>query len=267
MRAPVKGPRVEGGFSLVSAAMLAQDPSPRPKWADEPARKLASQGLLITFSGMDGSGKTTAAERLVASLRTRGVRAVYFYGHRPSYHKEKTQLSFSILFKSMWRRSGRTPEEFARHPRVKTVYDLATFLDYLIIQWRLFVRRRPNTIVIVDRYVPDILAYLRFLGPTRSSIESLFVATAFDPDVALFFDVSPTQAFIRKQEQTPEELQRFADVYTTLRKEIPLVTVDAGGTIDDVQAQLERVMRERVGLAMSGRASEDAVAGLRRPTD
>jgi len=198
---------------------------------------------------MDGSGKTTAAHRLTKELGRHGIEAAYFYGHRPSYHKEKrVQFAFSLGFKAFWRRIGRVPEEFVREPRGKAIYDWMTFLDHLIIQWKLFVQRRPERILIVDRYVIDILAYLRWLGPTRRSLEARFLRWAYAPDASLFFRIPPEEAYRRKQEQTPAELERFAAVYARLLEEFPLRTVDASLPPDDVQTEIRKALEIHLGF-------------------
>ncbi len=223
--------------------------SPSVRLAAEPLkRREESRGVLLTLSGLDGSGKTTAAKELVAALRGRGLDAVYVYAHRPAFHQAYFQPSFSIGFRAMWRRAGRIPEEFAHHPLVKTVYDLATLADHLLNQWRIFVRRRPRRILVVDRYVIDVLAYLRFLGPTRPLIERWLARLSYRPDVAVFFDIGPEEALQRKQEQTVEELRRFALAYSDLQQRFSVVKVDARPSKERVQARLEEVLNRELGI-------------------
>src|SRR5438445_11583186 len=49
------------------------------------SEQLASVGVLLTISGIDGSGKTTVAKEIVRTLHGQGVNATYFYGHRPFF--------------------------------------------------------------------------------------------------------------------------------------------------------------------------------------
>jgi len=230
----------------------------------------ASRGLLVTITGLDGSGKTTAAKRLVNALRARGHRAAYFYAHRPSYHKEKkAQGSFSIAFKGVWRRVGHAPEELGHHPWLKVLLDFATFLDHLVVLARLSVQRQPGTLLIVDRYVPDVIAYLRFLGPTSPAVERLIERVSADPDVAVFFDIDPESAYARKQEQTLGELERFARIYEDLRRSFPFVPIDARPPINEVLEALQAVLERELRLASPAgqAAAKEAIASSERSED
>ena len=212
------------------------------------AERLASRGVLISFSGMDGSGKTTAAEQLVAGLKKRGVNAVYFYGHRLSYQEEGEHLSVAIAFRSFWRHVGRELPELERYRFAKAVFDGCTFLDYLIVRWRLSAVLKPGTIVVCDRYVADVLAFLRFLGPLRGSVEGLLVGTSINPDLAFLFQIDPEAAFSRKQEQTLDELVRFAEAYAGLEDLLGLDRIRAGESMDEVQSQIRRALEVKLGI-------------------
>ncbi|OGS49191.1 MAG: hypothetical protein A3K68_03785 [Euryarchaeota archaeon RBG_16_68_13] len=211
-------------------------------------RRLTSHGLLVVFSGIDGSGKTTSAQDLVSSLNSRGLRAVYFYGHRPAYLRGGAHVSFAIAFKSFWRRSGRALPELEKHRRAKLAFDIATLLDYIYVQWKLSHVLRPNTIVVSDRYVADVIAYLRFLGPVKESLAGLLVRYSHEPDVAMFFDIRPEEALKRKQEQTPEELDKFARGYADLREILGLAAIDASRSVSEVRMHVEQIMAKELQL-------------------
>src|SRR2546427_9570412 len=49
---------------------------PPSSWSE----RLASRGILISISGIDGTGKTTVAHNVVSVFRERGFQASYFYG-------------------------------------------------------------------------------------------------------------------------------------------------------------------------------------------
>jgi len=217
-------------------------------------RRLMSHGLLVVFSGIDGSGKTTSAQDLVSSLNSKGIRAVYFYGHRPAYLRGGTHVSFAIAFKSFWRRTGRALPELEKHRRAKILFDIATLLDYIYVQWKLSHVLSPNTIVVSDRYVADVIAYLRFLGPVKESLAGLLVRYSYEPDIAMFFDISPKEALKRKQEQTPEELDKFARGYADLREILGLAAVDASRSVSEVRTQVEQIVAKELQLPSSAAA-------------
>lgn len=226
-------------------AWLPEEQRGRPDQAGAARRRL--RGHLVTFSGLDGSGKTTVATWLVEALREHGVRATYFYGHRPSYHRDQKVRSLSILFRAIWRHIGRVPEELREHPRAKVVYDFLTFLDYVLVQRKLARHLRPDTVVLVDRYVYDVIMYLRFLGPSHPALEWMLLAISPRPDVEIFFDIDPETALGRKQEQTPAELQRFAAVYRDLRRVWSPVVVDARASLHEVLSEVGTIVENELG--------------------
>lgn len=230
-----------------SQIVLRRSHEPR----DLPGR-LAARGWLVAFSGIDGSGKTTIARELVSSLRARGFNAVYFYGHRPAYLRDGSQISFAIAFKSFWKRAGRTLAELERHRWAKIVFDVTTLLDYIYVQWKLSRQMGPNTVVVSDRYVADVIASIRFLGPVKTIVSGLLVRYSYEPDVAIFFEIKPEQALNRKQEQTLAELEKFAGGYSDLRERLRLVTVDAGRTLSEVKMQVWGIVERDLPLAQTG---------------
>jgi len=202
------------------------------------------RGRLIVFSGIDGSGKTTVATRLVERLRSRGVRAEYFYGHRTAYRKRGTHLSFAIAFRSFWRHSGRALPDLRSHRWARGVFALMTLLDYRLVMTRLAKALRPGVTVVTDRYVADVIAFLRFLGGGFEPIEGFLLRVSLDPDATVFFDLEPRVAFGRKSEQTLEELERFEAAYRDLRQIVLMRTVDASRPVDDVVDQVMRILDE-----------------------
>ncbi|GEM_PF-2766358 len=230
------------------------------------ADRLRSRGVLITLSGMDGSGKTTAADRLVADLRARGFNTAYFYGHRLSYQEEGEHLSVAIAFRSFWRHVGRDLPELERHPFAKAVFDLCTLVDYLRVRWRLSSVLKPGTIVVTDRYVADVVAFLRFLGPVRGSVEGLLVGTSIEPDISFFFQIDPEVAFSRKQEQTLDELRRFAEAYSGLEDVLGLERVRAGGLVEEVQSELRTSLERKLGIGFGSYAEASVSMAGAAPT-
>jgi len=229
--------------------VLYHDPGP-----DASAlRRLTTRGLLVAFSGIDGSGKTTVARKLVAGLKERGVDAVYLWGHRQAWYTQDAgpNLSFAILFESLWKRIGRKIANLDRHAFAKLVYDIATATDYLYVVWKVAQLRRPNRVVVADRYVADVLAYLRSWAPLKVTVEGLLVGMAPEPDLAILFALDPTTVRERKKENSEAQLRRFGDEYRALVPFLHLVSVDARPPVDEVYAQVRKIVEAQLGLSAS----------------
>lgn len=207
-----------------------------------------ARGYLVTFSGIDGSGKTTVAKRVVAELQARGVDATYFYGHRPAYRKRVQTRSFAIAFRSIWRRSGRSLTDLRRHRYARFVFGFMTLLDYRLLMGKLRGVLRPGRVVITDRYVADVIAFLRFLGDGFEPLEGLLTSESIDPDAAILFDLTPDQAYARKQEDSLEDLHRFHAAYERTRRILTLRPVDASRAVDEVTEDVLRLLRSELRL-------------------
>lgn len=209
------------------------------------------EGALVAFSGIDGSGKTTVAKALLERLRRQGVRAEYFYGHRQYFRAGEGNVSAAIVFKGVWRHIGRSLTDLREHPRAALTLDLLTLADYVSVQLRLSRLLRPGTVVIADRYVADVIAYLRSLGPPRQSIEGLVSAVSFPPDLALWFRLDPAIAYARKREEDPDSLRGYEAAYGELAEKLGLKPINAGRPADEVTElawnEIQRVLARAGG--------------------
>src|SRR5438132_4591547 len=129
------------------------------------SEQLASVGVLLTISGIDGSGKTTVAKEIVRTLQGQGVSATYFYGHRPFFRGGLRSLSPALAFKAIWRRIGNSPENLRSFPAAKFLLDLLTVVDYVGGQARLARQLRPGSAGGVDRYSVGVLVHVPRFGP------------------------------------------------------------------------------------------------------
>ncbi len=102
--------------------------------------------MLVSLSGIDGSGKTTLAKVLVDSLQRQGIDAVY---SRPKYKicKQSEHFYHQIY--------GR-PTAFNRSPD-STIYFHGLLMDWLT-HYSDFISKHPNSVIVLDRYVYDVLA-------------------------------------------------------------------------------------------------------------
>jgi thymidylate kinase len=117
---------------------------------------------LISVSGIDGSGKTTIIDALAAALGANGskVRVIWL---RYNHYTVKTVLAFARLFRftTFEQHPGCqvSYHEFYRSRLLSHAFILLTWFDTALAT--LFAVRLPlrraNTVVICDRWIPDIL--------------------------------------------------------------------------------------------------------------
>ena len=200
--------------------------------------------LLVTFSGLDGSGKSTLIAELKALLERRGrrVRVLTMYD----------DLTFFSYLRSVrdFLRGGRGRTS----PKVEIdaegnaalggasmaawIYQLTRnlalreavyLLDLLLCRLRLgYHRRIRGESVILDRYFYDSMADIagvrdrrwyytaedaRQMGAGRWLYIRLLLGAAPEPSAAFFIDVPPETAFARKQEYPLAYLQGRLEAY------------------------------------------------------
>jgi len=178
---------------------------------------------LLSFSGIDGAGKSTQIEALLQYLRERGHRfALYtFWDDVVAFSKYREHLSLRV-FKGE-KGVGSPDRPIARRDKNVTswyVVLLRLFL-YILDAFRLSLlvsRQAAKDVefVIFDRYIYDELANLPTqYWPVRLYIR-LLLGLAPKPDSAFLLDANPEQAVSRKPEYPLEFVRRNRTAYLAI---------------------------------------------------
>jgi thymidylate kinase len=152
--------------------------------------------VLITFSGIDGSGKTTYAESVAEALRRHGLPA--FTG-RPLYLTCKAVESFCEA-------------QFGSLTSFVTLLDPQVYLHALMADWldhlTRTLRHHDGKIIVCDRYIYDVFAQLLHyrIDPTQA----LRLVEYFPrPRLSYFLTISPegARARIDRRGYPPRDLE------------------------------------------------------------
>jgi len=224
--------------------------------------------LLITFSGLDGSGKSTLVEWLTATLQAEKRRVVVLHMNtHVGLHAYGRFLRDCMMLRPFRGTNGarpavvvrRAPARETRSPglrgalfRIRTAIlwsrllreltypvDLLVFLGY-----RLYVERLRKQILIMDRYFYDYLADMAD-GHRWTSLRLLQAITP-TPDVAFLLDVPPEQADRRKPEQPFQFLTRRWQAYKMLFPWVRTSVILSNSDLDTAKATLYGVVSERL---------------------
>jgi len=198
-----------------------------------PMTKQKEQGIFICIEGLDGSGKTTQAKRLVKNLRRRGFDAVYTT--EPSTGKVGRLIRSYVL-----NREKRVPIA------LEALLFAADRVDHLETEVRPLLGQ--GKIVVCDRYVYSTLAYQGAAGLDLEWIEHIN-RFALKPHLALLIDVPPEVVVKRiKRKRTVMETkrnqQKVREVYLKMVQEKRLKQVDGDKPINEVAKNILETVLE-----------------------
>ena len=136
--------------------------------------------IIITFSGLVGTGKSVCARYLSSELYQRGL-PVYYLRYRfislKSFFTPKKQVK-SFQFKEKPAKSpgetGMRFEKFTLHSPLRLLFTAPWYLLRAYLFFILINVRYPNDVVITDRYVYDHLAHYRLTDGQTAWIYRLF---------------------------------------------------------------------------------------------
>ena len=191
------------------------------------------KGLFICIEGLDGSGKTTHAHRLVRNLQKLGFDAVYTT--EPSRGELGTFIRGTIL-------EGKK--------RVPRVVEALLFAVDRVEHFDKDVKPalKEGKIVVSDRCVYSSLAYQGAAGLDLEWIEEIN-RFALPPDLALYIDLPPEVVVkrIRRKKSVMERLetqQRVQEFYMKYVDKGKLMPLDGDRTKDDLEQNILTVTLE-----------------------
>lgn len=206
---------------------------------------------VVSFSGIDGAGKSTQIEALCRLLRARGFHcALYtFWDDVVAFSKFRERVSLRAFKGDAGIGSPDRPI-IRRDKNVSTWY--TTFFRLFLymfdaVSLSIAVSRGAESdadFVIFDRYIYDELANL----PMKNVAVRLYVRALLRfiprPDVALFLDADPEAATIRKPEYPLEFVRRNRDAYHRMSRLVGM-TVVSPRSIEQTVELIDELVSEK----------------------
>jgi len=188
--------------------------------------------FLVSFSGIDGSGKTTQIEALLAWLRDAGlrVRVLRFWDDIAVLGRMRETMSHALFKSEKGIGSPGKPVQ-RRDKNVRGWYMTSSRLYlYTLDAARLALlmataSRKDADVVIFDRFLYDELANLDLSNRLSLEYARLLLRVVPRPDVAFVLDADPLQARARKPEYPLNFIYSNRAAYLTLVKLTEGVTV------------------------------------------
>ena len=212
--------------------------------ASEPRRP-----RLVSFSGIDGAGKSTQIQALRARLNEAGVRVslVTFWDDVARLTRVR-EVTGHTLFKGD--KGVGTPAQPVnrRDKNVRSWYMTAVrfglyFVDAISLRIEVARALRTNTdVIIFDRYLYDELANLSLQNRIERAYVRLLLPFVPQPDVSFVLDADPVQARARKPEYPLDFLHRSRASYLALSELVSGMTVVAPQPVQDVEQQVSQLV-------------------------
>lgn len=190
-------------------------------------RSNQTSGLLITFCGLDGCGKTTMIRRLVADFKKESD---VFLTKQPT-----TAVRESEIFRTYMD----CPNHDAFDYRSLSLLAASDRLQHVnkVIEPAM----QTGKTVLSDRYFYSCLANLRARGFTQDRWIYEIAESVVKPDVAFFFDV-PVEVAVARVRKRPNEKERYIDMdlqYKLRNEYIEICKANGGILISTEQSEDE----------------------------
>lgn len=202
-------------------------------------------GKFITFEGCDGCGKSTQLSLLISYLEKEHI--PHIFTREPGGGKISEAIRGILL-------SGKNTE---MSDECEALLYAAARAQH--IKDRVEPALQEGKLVVCDRYVDSSFAYqayARGLGMEFVEKINAFALEGFLPDVTVFFDLSPKEAFARKKGADEDDRMELAGLafhervyegYLALAKKYPnrFVVINARKSIEEIASEVLTVLKEK----------------------
>lgn len=207
--------------------------------------------LLISFSGLDGSGKSTQIDNLREFLRDRGMSSglLAFWDNVVVLSRYREDFVHRVYGSEKGIGAPDRPvnrrDKNVRKWYLSVIRHGLYFLD--AIHLAIVVQRARSSgadVIIMDRYIYDELANLPLSNPITRAFVRLVAAFVPQPDVAYLLDADPEAARARKPEYPVDFMRQCRRAYFQLSDIVGCMTVIPPLPLPEAKREVERAMAE-----------------------
>jgi thymidylate kinase len=202
--------------------------------------------ILVSFSGMDGAGKSTQIDNLRSIAESHGLKVqvltfwdnvVMLSRYREGFVQKvfKSESGVGAPGKPVNRRDKNVRGwhmNFIRHG----LYALdAAHLPFVIAA----AKHSGADVIIMDRYIHDELANLPLQNPLTRAYVRTVASLVPRPDIAFVLDAEPELAYARKPEYPLDFLRKVRQAYIDVANLLGTITVVPALTLTEAKRVVE----------------------------
>lgn len=210
--------------------------------------------FLISFSGLDGAGKTTQIDNLRTLLHSLGMRETMLAFWDNVVVLSRYREGFVHKVYRSERGIGAPDKPVNRRDKNVRAWYLSLFrhglylLDAIHLRWVVSRARRSDAdVVIIDRYIYDELANLPLKNPFTRAFLRIIRAIVPAPDIAYLLDADPVAARARKPEYPVEFMRQSRRSYFALANLLGTMTIIPPLPLSEAKHHIEQHFLKLLG--------------------
>lgn len=212
---------------------------------------IKKKNVLVCFIGMDGTGKTTLARKLVEIMNEQGIRTRYVWSQfQPGLLKPFIWIGRALFIPPGDPLAGTyigystTIRKVTRNLIVRNMYEFVLLLDYTRqLLWTIRIPMMRGKSIVSDRYGYDILIDLcvNLHYSARKMSRMLKIFEYLLPKTSLVFLVdAPEEMALKRKDDTPSiiHLSERRQIYLDIAEQYGLIMLDGSAKLPELHAKI-----------------------------